>query len=170
MLLRPDADGLRRVMALAPSPVAVVTGRDPAGEPVGMTVSSLTSVSLAPPLVLISVAAGSSTWARIAPAGRFAVNLLGAGDEELARRFASRTERFGGVGYDWSAHGLPLLHAAPAAAEFSVVRVDPAGDHDLVLGELVSARIMQPRAPLVHHRSAYATTVPLAAVAGERAA
>jgi len=119
-----------------------------------MTISSFTSISLHPPLALISVAAASPTWERIAPTGRFAVNLLGEHQEQLARRFAApAVDRFRGVGCEPGPDGLPILSAAHAAAVLRVVAVHRAGDHDIVLGEPERARLAAARPPLVHHRS-----------------
>jgi 3-hydroxy-9,10-secoandrosta-1,3,5(10)-triene-9,17-dione monooxygenase reductase component len=160
---RPDAAGFRELMGLAPAPVAVVSGRDAAGAPLGLTVSSFTSISLEPPLALISVAAGSPSWARMAPAGRFAVNLLADDQEALARRFASRADRFAGVRWESGPHGLPILAAAYAAAEFAIFARHGAGDNEIVLGEPLAARILGECPPLTHHRGGYATALPLAA-------
>src|SRR5689334_12536888 len=94
-----DVDGhdLRLVFRHLPQPVAVVTGLSPLGEPVGMTVSSLTSVSLAPPLVLFCPAVTSKAWEAARERGSFAVNILGHQHAELAVRFAGPGDRFAGV-------------------------------------------------------------------------
>jgi flavin reductase (DIM6/NTAB) family NADH-FMN oxidoreductase RutF len=154
---RPDARGFRDLMGLAPTPVVVVTGRDAAGAAHGLTVGSFTSISLRPALASISVAAESRTWARIAASGRFAVNFLAEDQEHLARRFAAPGERFEGIAVERSPTGLPILAAVHAAVEFVVVAVHRAGDHDLVLGEVLRARALPPRPPLVHHRGGYTT-------------
>jgi 3-hydroxy-9,10-secoandrosta-1,3,5(10)-triene-9,17-dione monooxygenase reductase component len=149
---RPDERGFRDLMGLAPAPVVVVTGRDAAGAPLGLTVGSFTSVSLRPALALISVGIGSPTWARIARTGRYAVCLLGNDQQHLARRFAGPGDRFDGVPCETSPTGLPILSAAHAAAEFAVAAVHRAGDHDIVVGELLRARSLADRPPLIHHR------------------
>jgi 3-hydroxy-9,10-secoandrosta-1,3,5(10)-triene-9,17-dione monooxygenase reductase component len=167
---RPDTAGFRELMGLAPAPVVVLSGRDGAGTPLGLTISSFTSISLAPPLALISVAARSATWARMAPAGRFAVNLLADDQEALARWFASRADRFAGVRWESSPHGLPILAAAYAAADFAIFARHRAGDHEIVLGELLAARILGECPPLTHHRGGYATALPLEPLDDEWAA
>jgi flavin reductase (DIM6/NTAB) family NADH-FMN oxidoreductase RutF len=170
MWRRPGAGDFRELMGLAPAPVAVLTGRGGSGEPLGMTISTFVSISLEPPIALVSASRRSGTWARLAPAGRFAVNLLGDGQESLSRRFASPGPRFDGVAVESGPEGLPILAAACAAAEFAIFARHGAGDHELVLGELLSARIRCAEAPLLHHRSAYATVVPLAPLRHEAAA
>ena len=90
-------DDLRQVFLDLPQPVAVVTGLSPSGEPVGMTVSSLTSASLAPPLVLFCPAVTSRAWAAARERGTFAVNILGHQHGELAVRFAGPRDRFAGL-------------------------------------------------------------------------
>jgi 3-hydroxy-9,10-secoandrosta-1,3,5(10)-triene-9,17-dione monooxygenase reductase component len=167
---RPDSAGVRELMGLAPAPVAVLSGRADSGAPLGLTISSFTSISLEPPLALVSVAAASPTWAHIAPTGRFAVNLLADDQEALARRFASRADRYAGVRWESSPRGVPILAAGYAAAEFAVFARHPAGDHEIVLGELLAARVLRARGPLTHHRGGYATAVPLAPFRDELAA
>jgi len=144
-------------MGLAPAPVAVVTGRDRAGAPLGLTVSSFTSISLDPPLALISVALASVTWRRIAATGRFGVNLLAADQEQLARRFAAPVTRFEGVACEPSPTGVPILVEAYAAAELAIFARHEAGDHEIVVGRPLRARVLEARPPLIHHRSGYAT-------------
>ena len=144
-------------MGLAPAPVAVVTGRDRAGAPLGLTVSSFTSISLEPPLALISVGLASITWRRLAASGRFAVNLLAADQEQLARRFAAAGARFEGVEWEHSPTGLPVLADAYAVAELAIFARHEAGDHEIVIGRPLRARVLEPRPPLIHHRSGYAT-------------
>jgi flavin reductase (DIM6/NTAB) family NADH-FMN oxidoreductase RutF len=170
MRRRPGAGEFRELMGLAPAPVAVLPGRDRAGDPLGMTISTLVSISLAPPLALVSPAASSATWGRIAPAGRFAVSLLGDEHEALARRFAAPGARFDGVALLSGPGGLPILQAAYAAAEFAIFARHRAGDHELVLGEPLWTRVLRAAAPLLHHRSAYATVAPLPPARHEAAA
>lgn len=82
------AADLRALMRNLAQPVVVVTGRDQQGRPRGMTISSFTSVSLAPALVLFCPSRRSGTWRAIAPIGRFAINVLAADQADVAARFA----------------------------------------------------------------------------------
>ena len=92
--------GIDRARALALmagicAPVTIVTTADGAG-PHGATVSSFAALSLEPPLITVAFQRQSSLLQRILDAGRFGVNLLGHGQDELAVRFAQRgADRFG---------------------------------------------------------------------------
>ena len=127
-------DDLRQVFLDLPQPVAVITGRSSSGEPVGMTVSSLTSVSLAPPLVLFCPAVTSRAWAAAREQGSFAVNILGHKHSELAVRFAGRGDRFAGLRTLLTDDGIPVLADALTVLVCDVRDEHPAGDHTVVLG------------------------------------
>ena len=128
-------DDLRQVFLDLPQPVAVVTGLSPSGEPVGMTVSSLTSASLAPPLVLFCPAVTSRAWAAARERGTFAVNILGHQHGELAVRFAGPRDRFAGL-RTLPMDGIPVLADALTALVCDIHDEHPAGDHTVVLGRV----------------------------------
>src|SRR5258708_40262319 len=87
----------RTVLGHFATGVAVVTAME-GDEPVGLTIQSLTSLSIDPPLILICPALSSTSWPRIAPVGRLCVNLLAEGQESLARQFArSGADKYAGV-------------------------------------------------------------------------
>lgn len=126
-------EDLRAFMRTWPTGIAVVTST--AGtNPVGCTVNSFTSVSLHPPLLMISLAQRSSTLAAIRQRESFAVNVLGYAHRRLATRFATPgDDRFAGV--PWSERlGVPLLDAATAAAVCEVRQIVEVADHVLVIG------------------------------------
>jgi flavin reductase (DIM6/NTAB) family NADH-FMN oxidoreductase RutF len=129
-------DDLRQVFLELPQPVAVVTGLSPSGEPVGMTVSSLTSASLAPPLVLFCPAVTSRAWAAARERGSFAVNILGHQHGELAVRFAGPGDRFAGLPTLPTDDGIPVLADALTVLVCDVRDEHPAGDHTVVLGRV----------------------------------
>jgi flavin reductase (DIM6/NTAB) family NADH-FMN oxidoreductase RutF len=139
-----DPTLLRDVLACFPSGVAAVTATGPDNRPHGLTVSAYCPVSLAPPLVLVCVDHASNTLPAILHAAGFTVNVLAAGREELARRFASKTsEKFAGV--HWvapAARGAgPVLHKDAVA--FLACRLRDsfkAGDHLVLIGEVVAAK------------------------------
>lgn len=137
-------DGLRRAFAHVPQPVAVVTGLGPSGELVGMTVSSLTSVSLEPPLVSFCPAATSRTWAAARRRGSFAVNILGYQDVALAMRFAAPIDRFAGVRTLPMDDGSPALADALTVLACAVQAEYTAGDHTVVLGRVRAVRTLRP--------------------------
>ena len=129
-------DDLRHVFLDLPQPVAVVTSLGPSAEPVGMTVSSLTSASLAPPLVLFCPAVTSRAWAAARERGSFAVNILGHKHAELAVRFAGPGDRFAGLRTLPTDDGIPVLADALSVLVCDVRDEYPAGDHTVVLGQV----------------------------------
>ncbi|MBE1580105.1 flavin reductase family protein [Amycolatopsis roodepoortensis] len=146
----------RHVLGHFPSGVAVVTGID-AGEPVGLAVSSFTSVSLDPALVGFFPARTSSSWPRIERAGVFAVNVLGEDQEKLCRSFAvSGGDKFGDVRWRPGATGSPVLTGAIASIECELHEVAGAGDHLFVLGRVRTLSSTPGRGPLVFFRGGYA--------------
>lgn len=127
----------RQAMGRLVSGVSVVTA-EVGGKAHGMTVSSLISVSLEPPLLLVSLTAGSRTTKAVCQAGRFGVSILSAGQELIARRFAaSGTDHFAGLPTAYGDHGVPIVPNALAHFECTSSQVITAGDHLLVIGEVL---------------------------------
>jgi 3-hydroxy-9,10-secoandrosta-1,3,5(10)-triene-9,17-dione monooxygenase reductase component len=137
--------------------VAVVTAMTRAG-PVGMTVNSFSSVSLDPPLVLFCLRQASGLRAAFTAADSFTVNVLREGQREVARRFAaSGPDRFGATRFRFGTNGAPLLAGVLAAVECARERIIPAGDHDIVLGRVLTV-VADPAAvadPLVYYEGGY---------------
>lgn len=157
-----DATAFRQVLARFASGVVVVTGSTPDG-PAGLTCQSFSSLSLDPPLVMLSTARTSTTWPRIAATGRFAVNVLGADQRDVSTRFAvSGSDKFAGQGWWRGEYGNPLLEGAIAHVECDVEAVHDGGDHEIVIGRVRALdapglREAEERDPLVYFRSAYRT-------------
>jgi flavin reductase ActVB len=126
----------RDAMALLAAPVSIVTALDPDGQRRGFTASSVTSVSLEPPLIMVGIALTSSCHATLTHAEEFVVNVLGEGHRALARRFATQdVDRFTGGGFAaWEGAGTPYLPDAALLVRCRTARIVRAGDHDLVLG------------------------------------
>ncbi|MEU8539525.1 flavin reductase family protein [Streptomyces sp. NPDC048717] len=135
----PAVDGteFRRVLGHFASGVTIVTALDEDG-PTGFACQSFASLSLDPPLVVFMVARTSTTWPRIAQAGRFCVNVLGAEQGELCRAFAvSGADKFAGVTWDPApATGSPRLPGAPAWVDCVISAVHTGGDHLIVVGRV----------------------------------
>ncbi|GAA2713848.1 flavin reductase family protein [Micromonospora olivasterospora] len=124
---------LREFMRNWATGVAVVTSHVD-GRPVGCTVNAFTSVSLRPPLLLVSLGRASRTLAAVTAEGAFAVNLLDRRQCQLADQFAAPIpNRFAGVPHRIR-DGLPLLDGAMAVAVCTVTQVIGVADHALVLG------------------------------------
>jgi flavin reductase (DIM6/NTAB) family NADH-FMN oxidoreductase RutF len=147
-------------MAGFPSGVAVVTTVDALGRPQGLTCSSLCSVSLEPPLLLVCISNDSRTLAALKVLGRFAVNLLHQRGRRAAGAFSSScgTDRFQVVSWRPTARSrLPCLHEdAHSIAECEVRTADVAGDHTIVVGEVVSVQHLSATAPLLYGLRQYA--------------
>jgi flavin reductase (DIM6/NTAB) family NADH-FMN oxidoreductase RutF len=148
-------DAFRGAMGNVAAPVSVVTTYD-GTRPHGTTVSAFASLSMDPPMLLVSLMAGSHLLSLLHEGTRFGVNVLGAGQADLAGRFAARgTDKFAGV--EWAlADGAPALPGSHAWVALDVARLVPAGDHVLVLGDVLSAHSAE-TAPLTYHRRSFGT-------------
>ena len=121
--------------------VAVVSTGDTAENWCGMTISSLTSISLEPAILMISLTHGSRTTDAIEAAGRFTVSILSARQEAVARHFATRGgSRYEEVEYDLGAYGMPMIKDALVQIECRVHHTQPVGDHTVVFGEVDNLR------------------------------
>ncbi|MFB7360945.1 flavin reductase family protein [Streptomyces hydrogenans] len=132
-----DPAEFRRVLGHFASGVTLVTTVDEAG-PTGFACQSFASLSLDPPLVAFMVARTSTTWPRIAAAGTFCVNILGADQGPLCRAFAvSGADKFAGV--EWTpapVTGTPRLTGTPAWIDCAITAVHTGGDHLIVVGRV----------------------------------
>lgn len=152
-----DGHRFRAVMAAVCAPVTIVTTTSAAGDPRGATVSSFTSLSLDPPLVSVAFDRRSALLAEIQAAGRFGVNLLGHGQDDLALRFATRgADRFGGDTAWFADDGLPRLRDAAGWVACDLERTVEAGDHLLLFG-LVTALGRTELPPLVYAHRTFGT-------------
>lgn len=155
-----DVLEFRSLMARFPTGVAVVTTTGADAEPLGLTCSSLCSLSVSPPMLLVCTKNDSSTLRAIRARGTFAVNLLHADGQEAAETFSSRQPgaRFAAVSWHSSPRwSLPLLDEhAHAAAECRLVNTIPAADHVIVLGELLGIHTLRAgAAPLLYGMRRY---------------
>lgn len=130
-------DVLRMTMGRFATGVAVVTTIAD-DEPYGMTVNSLTSVSLDPPLLLVSLMTDARTTEAVSRAGAFAVSVVSSRQEEIARRFArGGTDHFAGLPLEYGRHEVPVVPDALAHLECTTEQELTAGDHVLYLGRIV---------------------------------
>jgi flavin reductase (DIM6/NTAB) family NADH-FMN oxidoreductase RutF len=136
--------------------VTIVTVSGPEGRPLGMTASSLASVSLQPPLVSLCIDHQAELHDTIRSAEVFVVNILESAQEALSRRFADpHDDRFDGVGYHRSPEGLILLDGALAYIECERYAIHPGGDHTIVIGRVIGGVTGEGR-PLLYYRGGYA--------------
>lgn len=149
-----DETLFRQVMGRFATGVTVVTTATES-RLAGLTVSSFTSLSLRPTLVLVCVDNRASSHDSIVEAGQFAVNILAKGQEYVSRRFASdASEKFTAGTYELSERGLPLLAGALAHIECRLHSTLPGGDHAIFVGEVLSAHCSEGK-PLLYYRSGY---------------
>ncbi|WP_327145552.1 flavin reductase family protein [Nocardia sp. NBC_01327] len=145
----------RDLMASVCAPVTVVTAAV-GGVPHGATVSSFASLSLQPPLISIALDRRSALLGHIRNQGRFAVNLLGQGQAELATVFARRDlDRFACAEWYFD-HGLPRLRGTAGWLEATVHAFVDGGDHELILGHVEAAGRAE-QAPLIYAHRTFGT-------------
>jgi flavin reductase (DIM6/NTAB) family NADH-FMN oxidoreductase RutF len=150
-----DASTFCAVVGHSPSGVSVVTTRDANGCSHGITVSSYASLSLDPPLMLICIDTRSRIHPVLSVARSFAVNILSAEQESLARQFSSRADdRFERVPCSPGESGDLLIADALAFLECRLVNAIRAGDHTIFIGA-VSAAGAKDGNPLLRYRGAY---------------
>lgn len=155
---RLNARAFRDAIGRFPTGVTVVTATGPHG-PAGMTTNAVTSLSLDPLLLLVCFASHSRTLEVVRGSRRFAVNVLQAGDEELAAVFASKrvpAEKFAEVTHT-EAHGVPVLDGALAWVACELCELRPAGDHEIGIGAVLGTGGAEDGDPLVFYRGGYTT-------------
>ena len=142
--------------------VTIVTARDAAGLPVGITANSFNSVSLAPPLVLWSLARVAGSMPAFERGSHYAIIILAADQHALALRFAAKAiDRFAGVPFRTGISGAPILDGAAAVFEcFNRSRYEE-GDHVIFVGEVEHCAHRPGAQPLIFHGGRYFTELPL---------
>ncbi|MDW8473739.1 flavin reductase family protein [Streptomyces scabiei] len=151
------ATGVTVITAPAPGPSAQDGARALAELPAGFACQSFSSLSLDPPLVAFMVGRTSTTWPRIARAGVFCVNVLGADQGELCRRFAvSGADKFAGVAHTPApVTGSPRLVGAAAWIDCVIHAVHTGGDHLIVVGRVEALDTDDGTPPLLFHRGRF---------------
>jgi flavin reductase len=155
-----DAIGLRRAMGSFATGVTIVTVACGDGNIHGMTVSSFSSVSIDPALVLVCLNQASRGLALIERSQAFAVNVLSAGQRNVSRWFANKARppdstMFDGVPFELGEAGCPVLLGSAAWFDCRLRQSHRAGDHLIVLGEVVALGHRPEAAPLVIHAGKY---------------
>lgn len=154
-----DSRSFRKALGCFPTGVAVVTTRGSGDKPpVGVTISSFTSVSLEPPLVLFCLDTKNADLPTFLENGSFAVNILREDQREISIRFAARSpgNRFDGVEMVTWDTGAPILTGCLANLECKITRTHEEGDHLVIIGEVCRLEFTQAGQPLAYWRGAYA--------------
>ncbi|OJF94407.1 flavin reductase family protein [Pararhizobium antarcticum] len=132
-----DARALRTAFGAFPTGVTVVTTHDPAGNPIGFTANSFTSVSLDPPLLLVCLAKTSRNFAVMTQNSGFAVNILSETQKDVSNTFARPVEdRFSAVDWTKGPYGSPVFSNVAAWFDCSMEQVIEAGDHVILMGRV----------------------------------
>jgi 3-hydroxy-9,10-secoandrosta-1,3,5(10)-triene-9,17-dione monooxygenase reductase component len=142
-------------MQRIPTAVTVVSAEGPDG-PAGLTANAVVSLSLDPPLMLACIDRGSRTLRAVEYAGRFGISVLGAGDEEIARAFATKApqeDKWAGITWT-SAAGVPLLEDAEVTIACELENVLAGGDHVILTGVVLEVAAAE-GAPLVFYEGEY---------------
>jgi flavin reductase (DIM6/NTAB) family NADH-FMN oxidoreductase RutF len=157
-----SASALRDVMRCVPTGVTVVGTLDPeGGQPLGLTVSSFISVALEPPLVLVCIGQASASHDRLIASGRFAVSVLSAKQEDIARRFARQPSEGRFDEFPWwpAPSGSPVLEGSTAWVDCAIDETMQAGDHTVIVARALACGASELPA-LVHHRGKMSAVSP----------
>jgi flavin reductase (DIM6/NTAB) family NADH-FMN oxidoreductase RutF len=153
-----DAIAFREALAAVCAPVAVVTSFD--GErPHGTTVSAFCSLSLEPPLVLVSLDRNSDLLSMVTETGRYGINVLSYDQEGIATQFARKgVDKFADVAWELE-QDLPRLEGTASWIACRVEELVEGGDHVIAVGFVEYAEA-SPSHPLLYRQRAFGTLTP----------
>ncbi|MFK4793529.1 flavin reductase family protein [Sphingobium sp. ZW T5_29] len=151
------ATGFRGAMRRLASGVAIVVGRGD-GAPVGMAATSITSLTMDPPAVLVCVNQTAGLHACLSPGCAISVNLLSRHQRDVSSAFGgavAREDRFGVGQWTDDAHGLPMLEDAQANLACTIDNIMPYGSHSIVVARVNAVRLSDAIEPLIYQDGAY---------------
>lgn len=158
-----DPRALRDAFGCFMTGVTVVTALDDQGQPIGFTANSFSSVSLDPPLLLVSIANSSRNLAAFETAKGFAINILSEGQKDVSATFARPVEdRFSQIYWRNGPVGSPLIAGVSAWFDCRLQQAIPAGDHTILIGHIGAFEAGQ-QPGLGYYRGAYITPAAIAA-------
>ncbi|MEZ5681722.1 MAG: flavin reductase family protein [Erythrobacter sp.] len=150
-----DATSFRDALGSFVTGVTIVTARDAAGEPFGLTANSFNSVSLDPPMVLWSLSLMSGTLPVFRDAESWAVHVLSADQQAMSDRFArAGADKFAGLDPVDGPEGAPLIEGYAARFGCRARFEYEGGDHAIFLGEVVDFDRREAE-PLIYHGGRY---------------
>ena len=150
-----SSEEFRRACGRFATGVAIASVVDEGGMAHGLTVSSFTSVSLHPPLLLICLGHDVTMIEAFRRAAHFGINILREQDKELSQRFATKgLDKFNGIGWRTGQTGVPLIDCALTTIECETHQRIISGDHDILVGRVVATRVGD-GAPLIYYASRY---------------
>ena len=140
-----DDAAKKTALRMIPYGIYVLTAEDDDGRTAGATVNWVTQTAFDPPLIAVGVKADSESYAVVKAAGKFALNMLGKGQQGIAFGFFKPSKREGntlsGEPIHPGATGAPVLDNAIAAVECEVREIVEIGDHHVVVGEVIEASV-----------------------------
>ncbi len=144
-----DETAKKTALRMIPYGIYVMTTKS-GDEIAAATVNWMTQTSFAPPLVVLGVKADSGAYAGLKKSRKFAINVLGKGQQGQAFTFFKPSQiegnRISGEPFHIGSTGAPILDNAPASFECTVVDIVEKGDHHIVIGEVVDATVAKPPA------------------------
>lgn len=151
-----DSHHFREALGSLPAGVSVVTAHHK-GDAIGITVSSFTSLSLNPPLILFCLDWKSKNRAAFSVRKKFGVNILNDGQKYLAQHFAAAGKKsWDSVPHSETKHGVRLLNGAVASLSCTITKNVRAGDHVIIIGKVEALSAVDKHArPLLHWRRHY---------------
>ncbi|MCM3653410.1 flavin reductase family protein [Metabacillus litoralis] len=142
----------KEVMGNYPTGVTILTTTDSEGTQVGLTVNSFASVSLDPLMILWSIDHRVSNIKAFVEGGKFAVHILAGDQQELCKTFASKNiDRFSHCTWNLSDNQLPIIEGAFAVLECKTFKTVEAGDHTILIGEVINIQ-KDDKEPMLYHR------------------
>ncbi len=155
-----DQAHFRELLGRFATGVAVLTTRRPDGTPVGLTVNSVASVSLDPPLLSVCIDERHPMNQTLKQAADFVMNVLASDQEALSRHFAAKVDPpFGGIGYQPGERGTPVIDGCIAFYECDITSHSEVGDHTVFVARVVGGAVHDGR-PLIFYRGGYTSLGP----------
>jgi flavin reductase (DIM6/NTAB) family NADH-FMN oxidoreductase RutF len=156
-----DSHGFRDALGRFATGVSVITGCSIDGQPVGVTVSSFSSLSLEPPFILFCLGLNTASLDAYASHGAVTVNILAEGQEAVAETFAARSgDKFAGVSHWTGDNGCEVLVGCLVSLECSVVSTYVGGDHLIIVGRVTRIHRGEDGPPLLRYLGRYARLGP----------
>ena len=141
-------------MSKFPSGVVIATTINNENKRQGFTASAFSSLSLEPPLILVCLANSADCFNAFSTTNKFAVNILGKEQEDLAMKFATKgIEKFSDDDFDTGSHGLPIIPDCVASLECDVKNTFDGGDHTILVGEVKFLSVNDVQATIWHQGS-----------------
>lgn len=152
---------LRKAFGQFPTGVAIVTTRTNEGEDLGMTMSSFSSLSMTPPLVLFSIGRHANSLAKWQATDAYAINILRDDQHALSDRFArALSDKWAGVTFDRGHAGVPILRETAACFVCKPHAQHESGDHLLFIAEIIHVAVNHEATPLIFCQGRYGEIQP----------